>query len=156
MLRTEPVAMLLLALLWQAGCGTKGPDNVGRVSGKVTLEGQPLPDALVTFAPVNQGGSTALGKTDAGGHYKLNYSPGVDGAEIGENRVSISTYDEGAPDSDPPRPKVLEKVPFKYNVRTELVRDVKKEDNTFDFELKNDGPIVPDPSVLGEQSDRCN
>jgi hypothetical protein len=133
------------------GCGAKSqPKNVGKVTGRVTLEGQPLADAVVTFAPVKAGGASALGRTDADGKYTLNYAPDIQGAEVGENRVSISTYSEGAPDSDPPRPKVLEKVPLKYNVRTELVRDVKTEDNTFDFDLKNDGPVVADPGAACE------
>lgn len=148
-------AVLLLAAAL-AGCGAKTPDNVGQVSGKVTLEGQPLPDALVTFAPVKPGGSTAAGKTDAGGNYQLHYSSGVEGAEIGENRVAISTYDEGSPDIEPPRPKVPEKVPLKYNIRSELVRDVKQDANTFDFDLKTDGPVIADPSTIGEGSSSCS
>ncbi len=148
--------MVSLSVVVLGSCGTPTPTNVGKVSGKVTLEGQPLPDALVTFAPVKAGGSTALGKTDANGSYRLNYGQGVDGAEIGENRVTISTFDEGAPDVDPPRPKVLEKVPLKYNLRSELVRDVKQDANSFDFELKNDGPVVADPSTIAERSDGCS
>jgi hypothetical protein len=140
--------LLVCTGLVVSGCGTSQPSNVGKVSGKVTLEGQPLADALVTFSPVKQGGSSAIGKTDAGGQYSLSYAQGIEGAEVGENRVSISTFDEGDPGGDPPRPQVLEKVPLKYNLRTELVRDVKAEGNTFDFDLKSDGPVIPDPNAI--------
>jgi hypothetical protein len=145
------------ALILIAGCGTSQPTNVGKVSGKVTLEGQPLPDAVVTFSPVKEGGSAALGRTDSSGRYSLSYAQGVEGAEVGENRVSISTFDEGDPGGDPPRPKVLEKVPLKYNVRSELVRDVKPEDNTIDFELKSDGPVIADPNLIADRpsADGC-
>jgi hypothetical protein len=128
-----------------SGCESAQPSNVGRVSGKITLEGQPLPDALVRFTPVQPGGSSALGKTDSDGNYKLSYASGIEGAEIGQNRVSISTYTEGDPDGDPPRPKVPEKVPIKYNAQTELTADVKAGDNEFDFPLKIDGPIMTQP-----------
>jgi len=136
-----------------AGCGGSAqPENVGRVSGKVTLDGQPLSGAMVTFSPAKPGGSSALSQTDTDGHYKLGYAAGIEGAEIGENRVSVSTYDPGDPDGDPPRPKVLEKVPLKYNVNSELIREVKAGDNTIDLELKNDGPVVPDPELTGDRS----
>jgi hypothetical protein len=143
------VAPILLSL---GGCGEDAPENVGRVSGKVTLDGQPLPGALVTFSPVKSGGAAALGKSDGEGQYSLYYTSGIEGAEIGENRVSVSTFNEGDPDDDPPRAKVLEKVPLKYNARTELVREVKAGDNTIDLDLKSDGPIIPDPNLVRDQS----
>ncbi|MCI0360415.1 MAG: DUF4198 domain-containing protein [Planctomycetaceae bacterium] len=142
-----PVAAGIPLVLAVAGCGASAPANVGRVSGQVTLAGQPLPDALVTFIPVKQGGSTALGKTDASGNYTLNYASGIDGAEIGPNRVSITTYAPANPDSDPPRAGVPEKVPAKYNLKTELTADVKAGNNTIDFSLEA-GPVVqpgPEP-----------
>jgi hypothetical protein len=134
------------------GCSDAPPANVGRVAGLVTLEGQPLPDATVRFMPVKEGGSSAIGRTDAEGKYTLGYSSGVDGAEIGENRVSISTYDPGNPDGDPPRPKVLEKVPVKYNIQSDLIREVKAGENPLDFDLKADGPIIADPSQISDGS----
>jgi len=123
------------------GCGKSAPANVGGVSGRVTLAGEPLPEAVVTFAPTKQGGSTALGKTKADGTYSLNYAKGISGAEIGENRVLVTTFDAGNPDSDPPRPAVPEKVPAKYNSQTELKVEVKAGSNTFDFPLEP-GPVV--------------
>ena len=136
--------LLLSTLL--AGCGgAPTPSNVGRVSGHVTLEGQPLPSALVTFSPVEQGATSSLGRTDEDGNYTLVYAQGVDGAHIGQHRVSITTFDEGDPDGDPPRPAVAEKVPAKYNYQTELTADVKAGENSIDFPLKNDGPILATP-----------
>jgi hypothetical protein len=141
--------MVVVFLL--AGCG--GPANVGKVSGTVTLDGQPLPDATVTFSPVKEG-SSALGKTDSSGYYSLRYTGGASGAEIGENKVMISTYDAGDPDSDPPRPEVKERVPPEYNVKTKLKADVKSGSNTFDWELKGGNVArpsanTPDPDDKG-------
>jgi hypothetical protein len=135
-------ALALLIVFAVAGCSSQSlPENVGQVTGKVTLAGEPLADALVTFAPVAQGGTTSLGRTDANGVYKLNYARDVDGAQIGENRVLISTYSAGNPEGDPPRPAVPEKVPAKYNTNTELKADVKSGSNTIDFSLEA-GPVV--------------
>src|SRR5262245_39370809 len=78
------------ALSLLAGCG--GPyKNLGRVSGKVTLGGQPLADAAVTFSPT-AAGSPSTGRTNASGEYTLLYTRGVKGAEAGEHTVTISTY----------------------------------------------------------------
>ena len=129
-------AFLLLALV---GCW--GPSNVGGVSGKVTLGGQPLPDARITFSPKSEGSSGAVGYTDSEGQYTLSYASGVTGAQEGENEVRISTFREADPDSDPPQPAVPEKVPAKYNVKTELKVDVKSGSNTLDFNLEQ-GPVI--------------
>jgi hypothetical protein len=144
--RTFPLGLMGALLL---GCG--GPDNVGGVSGKVTLDGQPLPDARVTFSPTKEGGSSALGKTDSSGYYSLKYNAGYSGAELGENQVTISTYDAGNPDADPPQPAVPEKVPVKYNAKTELKVEVKPGSNTFDFPLEA-GPVVQ--PVSGDEDEQ--
>jgi hypothetical protein len=78
------------------GCGGTGP--VARVSGRVTLAGQPLANATVTFQPVQQADSPApktvgsVGTTDSDGRYELrliaNDNPG---AAVGQHRVTIST-----------------------------------------------------------------
>ncbi|MGE0757576.1 MAG: carboxypeptidase-like regulatory domain-containing protein [Pirellulaceae bacterium] len=120
------------------GCG--GPENVGQVSGKVTMDGQPLADAVVQFEPL-AGNAPSSGITDASGEYTLRYTREHLGAEVGEHRVRITTFRGGDPDADPPRPPVKEKVPAKYNGQTELRADVKSGANTFDFELQSGGKI---------------
>ncbi len=127
-----------LAIATMAGCG--GPGNVGRVSGVVKLDGQPLADALVTFSPTQPGGSSSLGKTDSAGAYSLTYSAGVSGAEIGENLVTISTLTQGT-----------EKVPMEYNTKSTLKADVKAGTNTFDWDLKGGGPVYKPTAPQGSQ-----
>lgn len=75
---------LLLALI--AGCGQSGPE-LAPAQGVVLLDGQPVPDAAVTFQPVD-GGPVASGVTNAHGQFKLqtNNRPG---ALVGEHRVTI-------------------------------------------------------------------
>lgn len=144
---------IALGVLTLPSCG--GPENVSGVSGKVTLDGQPLPDAMVTFSPNKPEGSAAIGKTDSGGQYKLSYPGGFSGAHLGENRVIISTYVAGDPDADPPRPAVPEKVPAQYNTNTTLKADVKDGSNTFDWPLKSGGPIA-NPAAPGRADpDSC-
>jgi len=118
--------------------------KLGKVSGRVTLAGQPLADALVTFAPV-QGGSGSMGRTDSDGKYVLAYVRNVNGAEAGEHNVTISTFQEGNTDTSPPTPDIPEKVPLKYRTAGELKATVKKGSNTIDFAL-DPGPIeAPKP-----------
>ncbi len=123
----------------QVGCWGKG--NVGQVTGTVKLDGQPLEGALVTFSPTKEGGSSALGKTDSSGAYTLSYSPGVRGAEIGENRVTISTLTSGT-----------EKVPMEYNTQSKLKADVKAGPNKFDWELNGGGPVYSPKAAAGNKA----
>ncbi|HPM81916.1 MAG TPA: carboxypeptidase-like regulatory domain-containing protein [Candidatus Anammoximicrobium sp.] len=127
-------------LLLAAGCG-RGPDDLGRVSGKVTLDGQPLANATVVFSP-KTAASQSVAVTDANGEYSLLYSSDVHGAQPGEHRVAISSFTEGDPDGDPPVARVAERVPYKYNLRSELSTTVGRGENTVNFDLATDGPIV--------------
>jgi hypothetical protein len=129
----------LLVLAFLVGCG--GDSNVGSVTGTVTLDGQPLPDAFVKFSG-KKGGSPSMGRTDASGNYSLSRNRDTMGADLGEHSVSISTYQAGDPDSDPPVAAAPEKVPTKYNIATELKANVVGGKNVTNFDLKSDGEIL--------------
>jgi hypothetical protein len=116
------------------------------VSGKVTLDGQPLPNATVVFSPTATG-SQSLAVTDADGEYSLLYSSQVRGAEPGEHRVTISTFTEGDPDGDPPVARVAERVPFRYNLRSELTTTVDQGKNAINFDLESSSPVVQPDSI---------
>ena len=62
--------LLCLAI---SGCfgGSSDRPQLGLVSGKILIEGQPLADATVTFMP--DIGRPAVGKTDQNGVYQLTY-----------------------------------------------------------------------------------
>ena len=120
-----------------SGCG--GPD-VHRVSGKVTLNGEALPEAIISFMPEAEEGSPAFGRTDQEGKYTLRQTEDVQGLEIGSYRVRITTYQEGDPLADPPVPPVPERVPPKYNVQTELTAEVEPGENVRDFPLEWKAP----------------
>lgn len=114
-----------------AGCGG-GPNDqpvVHPVHGVVTLDGQPLANALVYFAP--EKGPSSAGVTDSSGKYELHDKTGLNGAVVGTHTVTIST------DLDGSRKKENEKVPPQYNTKTTLSAVVKEGDNTHDFPLKS-------------------
>jgi hypothetical protein len=137
---------LSVALLSSGGCKNTGVKNkLGRVSGKVTLGGQPLPDALVMFSGI-QGGSPSAGRTDSSGNYTLVFTKGVNGAEVGSHTVSISTYQPAT--EEPAKPEVPEKVPLKYREGPDVLKaEVKSGSNTINFELQP-GPVeAPQPKA---------
>jgi hypothetical protein len=130
--------------LLNAGCGGADvPDNLTSVFGVVTLDGQPLAGAAVTFVPPD--GRPASGTTDSSGAYSLSYNDGSDGCLPGLCRVMISTGTAGRENDDG---EVVgakpESVPPKYNVQSELTFDVKlNERNQADFSLTGALPASP-------------
>ena len=130
-----------------AGCGGEsGPDLID-VSGVVTLDGEPLPNATVRFVPEESAGDNmraATGETDDDGEYTLEYSLSRSGALPGKYKVAISTFREASIGEDgldvPGKP---EKVPVVYNGETTLSADVSEENAVHDFALKSDaGEVV--------------
>lgn len=110
-------------------CGCFGSDKIVPVSGLVTLDGEPLPGAVVGFEPIAQEGDLEAGygsyaKTDEQGRYALRSLRKEDGALVGMHRVSVSTVvgEEG------PNGEMLgltkERVPSRYNNDTQLVIEV--------------------------------
>lgn len=59
------------------------------VSGQITMDGSPVADATVTFAPKGDQ-PTALGRTDAEGRYQLRTYEEADGAAAGAYAVLVS------------------------------------------------------------------
>ncbi|QDU75000.1 hypothetical protein Pan97_20200 [Bremerella volcania] len=128
------MAMLLGAVLISAvGCGGGQYDNLGEVSGTITLDGEPLKHAVITFQPL--GGRPAYGKTGEDGKYKMMYTGSQAGATVGVNTVTITN---GGEKRDEETGKIWfqkEQVPAKYNTKTELEYDVQPGSQTHDFEL---------------------
>lgn len=128
------VSCLLISLLL-TGCGGSAaptppiPAELIPVSGNVTLDGKPLPDALVLFLPPasTDPWREARGVTDAQGHYELIYYGEHKGTVPGEHEVRITARD----------PADIEKqiVPETYNTRSTLNKTVTPETTTIDFAL---------------------
>lgn len=110
------------------GCNSGKP--MGRVKGKVTLDGWPVKGLEVNFQPNDPAlGTTATGYTQADGTYRLHYPGDKEGAPAGEYTVSIAG---GEADEET---GVKVSIPAKYNSQSELTRTVVAGENTIDFEL---------------------
>lgn len=116
----------LLVLTTLSGCGgSDAPDLAENVTGRVTLNGQAVQDAIVTFEP--QGGRPSSGVTDAEGRFVLYYSESHQGALPGEHLVRISKMSGEAGD---------ELIPAQHNINSTRTVTVSKEGpNDFTFEL---------------------
>lgn len=102
-----------------AGCGGS-PYRLQPVSGIVTLDDKPLPNARVSFEPRRDGdalvaGPGSYGTTNANGRYQLRTLDGRWGAVVATHDVTISTY-QGKADvaNDNPTVTTPEKVPARY------------------------------------------
>ena len=137
------MVMLTISLPPIFGCG--GAGDIASVEGTVTLDGAPLPGATVLFVP-EAGGRPAAGRTDDQGKYVLNFSGNLKGAIPGKSTVRISTKaDTGVDDNGQPIPAVPEKIPMKYNVKSELSFEVVDgTKNVANFELDSSGTVVRD------------
>ena len=122
----------MLTCLIVAGCGSD--DDLSRVKGKVTLNGQPLEGATVEFQPTAEGGAPSVGETDAKGRYELMYSFDTPGVLPGEHIVSIRTAGTYFDDQGNELERE-ERVPPKYNTQSELKRTVEPGKKTIDFDL---------------------
>jgi hypothetical protein len=119
-----------------SGCGgPTGPE----VTGSVTLDGDPLGEATISFLPENRELAPLITSTDLEGKYTL--ERGVDGVAEGTYTVRITTYRPAITEIDPPIPGVKEKVPAKYNVQTTLNAEVSSGENVHDFPLDSKGRI---------------
>ncbi len=132
------LSIVSLVFVSLAGCGDGGPRLVS-VSGKVTLDGKPVPGAIVTFTPTAAGGSNSLGKTDASGNYTLEFSQDKKGALVGEHVVEIATKKISKADL-PDDGSVVDQsayveIPAKYRKRGALTATVQDQSNTIDFQL---------------------
>jgi hypothetical protein len=83
-----------------AGCGPK-PEKLVPISGKITIQGEPLPYGTITLVPdVAAGNKTKLqpfGKVKADGSYSVE-TDGKPGAPVGPYLVGISSIKPSTPE----------------------------------------------------------
>ena len=142
-----------VGMLCLSGCSGSN-SGIGAVTGTVTIDGEPVEYAAVSFMPVE--GRASIGRTDANGVYNLAYVKNQKGAVIGQHKVTITTkvvaetnygqatYNEGGAIKQDKKAKQSaqktgrkEMLPKKYCDRnsTELTASVEKGNNTIDFDL---------------------
>jgi hypothetical protein len=129
-----------------AGCAAEdgyAELNLVDVTGQVTLDGNPLPDARVVFESEEGGGSEAV--TDAAGKFRLMYDSEHPGCTPGPKTVQITlagASEEGAdPDAAAGGPaegeSTVETIPAIYNRDSGLKADVSASQREFEFDLKS-------------------
>jgi hypothetical protein len=93
MMMLNKALLIVIAMVLFSGCGDSGSDHPATypVTGKVTLGGSPVSDATVTFVP-SEGGSPAVGTTNASGQYGLRSFGSTEGATPGNYLVQIVKY----------------------------------------------------------------
>jgi hypothetical protein len=126
------------------GCGKKEGSPLVPVSGRVTLDKQPLKGALVRFQPEKREGDASItpdsyGTTDDQGNYTLKASIGTtekEGAAVGKHLIQISIIERGAAAG---KTGIKELVPAKYNRESKLTYTVPPEgtkEANFDLQSK--------------------
>ena len=148
--------LLVGSLLGMLLIGCSGGLRLGKVSGRVTFKGKPVPTGTIMFHPDE--GPTAVGAIGPDGTYTLTTVKPGDGAIVGSHRVTIQATTVGPGSlADPksfeeemelaqrrdPKAKVLVPgkvnwlVPEKYSRpdTTDLTAQVQSGTNTIDFPL---------------------
>jgi hypothetical protein len=123
-------AIFFLVLVAIVGCG---PGNKARVTGRITLDGQPLDKVLVMFVP--DAGPSSGAVTDQDGRYEL-----VSGPKLGKNvftgrcRVYLTE-----PVEDPSKPVPPPRFPAKYlsGESSGLEWELKPGPNECNFDLES-------------------
>jgi len=126
--------VVLTSFVPLVGCST---GTIASVSGQVTLDGAPLDDANISFAPLSDGQNSAGWATIEDGKYSI---PAANGLGTGEFRVEIRalrTVGDSSNQFDPTLMNAKEIIPSRYNSKSELVREFKSGKNIADFDLKS-------------------
>jgi hypothetical protein len=130
------------ALFSCGGCGSSGPE-LKPVSGKVTLDGAPVPEGTIVFLPTEQTSGPTTGASITQGLYEI---PEEKGAIAGAYRVQITSVQKTGkkiPAGTPAPPGTMvdelrQVIPAKYNSSSELSAKVIVGDNSkVNFDLQS-------------------
>ena len=128
------ITCAVLAALLGAGCAKEPP--TGMIAGEVTIDGQPLKDGRIQFTPLD-GQSQPGGATVVDGKFTAKAPVAKMRVEINGNKPTgkkIKAYD--TPES-PLMDEIVELVPPKYNINSDLTLDVKPGNQEVKYELKS-------------------
>ena len=136
------VGLVILTFLFAVGCG--GRKDMGRVSGTVTYQGKPVPEAVLRFTV--KGKSPGLARTDAAGRYTLNTLRKGDGGFAGASVVTITPWvepfierpDDAITGRKPPPEVPRPDIPDRYRTLTNpplAAEIIAGKNNVIDFKL---------------------
>ncbi len=130
----KSVASLLLvlfavALCVIAGCGPSS----STVSGKVTLDGQPLANGSISFTP-EDGQTATAGAAITNGAYTVELPPGKKRVEISATKVvgQVRAYE-----GDPNSPMMDDVRPIEFTSKSPMTVDIAAGENQHNFELQS-------------------
>lgn len=127
--------LLLVAGVAAVGCA---PSPRRALSGKVTLDGAPLPSGYITFRPLHETAGPTAGAEILAGEYRI---PAHQGTFEGRFEVQIvatrpTTRRIRDPLDGSPGFAVEQYLPPRYNQQSELVIEIEARE-TYDFDLKS-------------------
>jgi len=129
--------IFLSCLILSGGCGG---GSQASVAGKVTFDGQPVENGLITFVPSDKSKGPTAGASIMNGNYKIEGtnlpSPGTYRVEIAAKIKTGKQIPAGSP--SPPGTMIdqtIEGIPLKYNKNSTLTQELKAGQNSCDFAL---------------------
>lgn len=122
--------MVLLASAFGCSGGSSG-----KIQGNVTLDGQPVEVGVIRFSAID-GSGQPVEATIATGRFEAAVSSGEKRVEIRAPKVTGKRKMYDTPDS-PSVDVVVELLPNRYNVDSELTMSVDGSEQTQNFELKS-------------------
>ena len=132
-------SVFILGFVLAIGCGPKGPE-LGEVEGIITLDGEPVPDAVITYVPMFPDGveCKSSDKTDANGYYRIRYNRERYGVKLGEYMVQASTRDE-VRQLDGSKKFIREVIPKVYwSIESPVIVNVEAGKNDLNLEMFTD------------------
>ncbi len=125
---------LSLLLFISLGCGS-GRSDLVEVTGKVTLDGQPVEKGKITLEATDGKGGVDGGSIE-NGEYSVMTTLGSKAVKINSPKVVGQKKTYGTADS-PTEEVSQEAIPKQYNRNTNLTMQVSDSDREYDFELKS-------------------
>ncbi len=137
--------LVLFVIAVMSGCDTTVRTDYSKlglveVTGKITLDGQPLSGATVMFESPE--GTYSFGETDSSGSYTMMLNSEKSGVIPGPKTVRVVTgavgdEAEGTEDEEEEAAPAKETVPACYNKKSKIEIEVESS-ATFNFDLKSD------------------
>ena len=130
---------ILLICAASSACGKSGPPlgEMAPVSGKVTVDGQPVTSGQVSLIPtdasISTGGSVCAGTIDSSGNYVIN-TAGKTGAPLGKYKVTVTV--SMVPTGDSKMPSALFNAKFSDQSKTPLAFTVEANPQAGAYDLK--------------------
>jgi hypothetical protein len=125
---------VLVGLGVLASCSSAPPRGI--IHGEVTFDGQPVQEGTILFEPENGQGQTAGGSIKDG-KFTAEVPVGKMRVRINGNKKTGRRYKVYDTPESPLVDEVVELLPPKYNVNSELTLEVKKGEQQVPFHLKS-------------------